>query len=185
MDNSTQRQEIATAIAPVVSETNAEKTNESSVLKKKQVNPATLPTLKETVDITTLKARMLATAETVKARAKYEEFINSLDMSEYPDRFDQVSFGDLLHVTPALPTNKRKLDSLLTIDSQLASVYVHAQEIYESLLKKTENAKLANFAKRKKLSQKKSTEKPDQTSVSTAEKTTEIVTTATKKEEPN
>lgn len=154
MNSSEERNEIATAIVPIVE---SEKKDIPVVQKKKQVNPATLPPLIESVDISTIKLSMLSTLETDKARTEYEEFINSLDINEYPDRFDQVTFGDMLHVTPSLPTNKRKLDSLLTLDTQLASVYKNARETYESLLKKTENAKLAHFAKRKKLLQKTKT----------------------------
>ena len=157
---------IATAIAPlsVVAVKKGKKETEANSTttekpKKKQINPATLPPLINTVEISTVRTRMLATEETNKARAAYEQFVNGLDLAEYPGKFDQASFGDLLHVTPSLPTNKRKLDSLLNIDARVASVYQDAQDIYKSLLDKTETAKINDFAKRKKLSQKKQSDK--------------------------
>lgn len=154
----TKRETVPTAIVPTAGVVKKAKlSTEEPSTKKKQVNPATLPPLIQTVDVATLKSKMLSTTETTKARTVFEEFVNGLDMNEYPGKFDQVSFGDLLHVTPSLPTNKRKLDSLLNIDERVASVYQEAQETYKSLLDKTENAKINDFAKRKKLAQKKPT----------------------------
>ena len=127
------------------------------VPKKKQINPATLPPLSHGVDISLFKTKMLETQKSTAARTKYEKFVNELDLTEYPGVFDRVSFGDLLNVTPSLPTNKRKLDQLLNIDEKIASVYEEAQETYQSLLNKTESAKINDFAKRKKLAHKKPT----------------------------
>ncbi len=152
---STTNTSVATAIPTLKKAKKDTTTSAVATPKKKQVNPATLPPLIDLYDITSVKTKMLSTTETTKARTTYEEFVNKLDLTQYPGQFDHVSFGDLLQVTPSLPTNKRKFESLLEVDTRVAAIYQEAQDTYKSLLDKTETAKITDYAKRKKLANKK------------------------------
>jgi hypothetical protein len=107
-----------------------------------------------TGDLSQLRDKLLDQTESGVARAQYEQFVRGLDFAPEPSNFSVVTFGDVLQVTPAIKSNKRKLVDLYRVDAAVAQVYTDALSSYKALQDKAEALKISDYARRKKLEQK-------------------------------
>lgn len=135
--------------------------NTAALSKKKKTASAVLaaPMLEQVVQTllpnqsadaaSAFRQQLLATNASTAARARYEQFVQSLDMTPQPGKFDTVTLGDVLHVVPAINVNKRKFSQLYNVDQRVADVYNNAQTAYKALQDKAEVRKIADYTKQK------------------------------------
>jgi len=106
-------------------------------------------------DLSVLKGKLLDFSEADKARRDYNQFVEALDFDQDPETVEKVTFGDVLHLVPAIKTNKRKLSQMYSLDAQIRDLYVEAQKAYETVQVKALKYKVKDYGKRLTAKQKK------------------------------
>lgn len=145
-------------IAPATSADSGKKPRRQSANKAPPLGEFVAQEVCEDHNLDKFKAKLLDFGESDKARSEYESFVNGLNFERDPSKVETVTCGDILHLVPAIKSNKRSFAQLYELDAKIRDLYVDARRGYEAVELKALKLKVKDYGRQLTAEQKRKRE---------------------------